>query len=153
MDDKEEIRNILQTILSTPSDLLCIFDICPNVVVSLEVMRVWLGTNNLWLDFSNWSSMGKKGIYVVGTYKTTGNASSVDMSWGDILAVFDDNPVFKVPSKYFACMHDVANKAMDVVFNEKDKEEGGYGLAVYPIMRQSPNIYKVFNEVESDWEL
>ena len=89
----------------------------------------------LWIDFSSWLRFGVAGMYVIGTLK-------LEEECGSLRFLCSDSTTG--PSKYFACLLDVAKDAFEFAFSVEEKKNTLL-LDAYPILRSNANPFSSHN--------
>ena len=110
--------------------------ICPNIVASMATTRITFGAQHeLWIDFSSWLRFGIAGMYVIGTLKLEEDCGNIRILCSDATTG---------PSKYFACLSDIAQDSFKIAFSEEEKKNLQL-LDIFKIIRSNVNPYSSHN--------
>eukprot|EP01089_Gocevia_fonbrunei_P014447 TRINITY_DN3958_c0_g1_i1.p1 TRINITY_DN3958_c0_g1~~TRINITY_DN3958_c0_g1_i1.p1 ORF type:complete len:162 (+),score=23.92 TRINITY_DN3958_c0_g1_i1:379-864(+) len=122
----------LAELLGKKEDAINVLNYCPYVVLALKTTRLYFDNTKTecWIDMSSWFSHGKSGMYIVGTLVVNVGLDQISQSdkLQHLKAIFNDNMLHWMPSKYFIAMYDLQelSTAFQKTFSKKDIELNQY---------------------------
>lgn len=105
----------------------------------MNTTRIFFGfKQEMWIDFSSWLRNGNAGMYVVATLRKEEDCGVFASLCSESIAA---------PSKYFACLYDIAKKAFDVAFLYTGERDNVSSFEVYPIIRSNDNQFQYYHKM------